>query len=163
MGLVTDLASPPPERVRMGEPNGEHRHEHEHGHEHGHQHGHEHGHEHDHVPSTEAPFVDHGPLQGPPEALVLDIGALMLFADEACLGSEIDVTPQGEPRSHLLHTMIRRRRAVDREFIVGVVPEITAGIYTVWGVDGHPLGDVTIIGGEVTELQVGTGVANGGV
>jgi hypothetical protein len=103
--------------------------------------------------------VDDGPTKGPPEALVLDIGdevgALILYADESCLGMEIDLTPVGAPRSHHMHTMIRRRRAVDREFIVGVYPELVEGNYTVWGIDGHPLGDVMIRGGQVSEFRSG--------
>ena len=51
-----------------------------------------------------------------------DVGALVLYAEEACLGLEVDVTPAGAPRSHHMHTMIRRRRATDREFIAGVYP-----------------------------------------
>jgi hypothetical protein len=51
--------------------------------------------------------------------------------------------------------MIRRRRAVDREFIVGVYPELSEGTYTVWGTDGRPLGDVTVTGGRVAEFQAG--------
>ncbi len=109
--------------------------------------------------NAEAPFVDEGPTQGPPEALVLDIGddigALILYADESCLGMEIDLTPAGAPRSHHLHTMIRRRRAVDREFIAGVYPEVVEGIYTVWGIDDLPLGEVTIEGGRVSEFRSG--------
>ena len=61
-----------------------------------------------------------------------------------CLGQEIDLTPVGVPRSHHMHTMIRRRRGVGREFIAGVYPELQEGDYTVWGIDGHPLGEVTI-------------------
>jgi hypothetical protein len=103
--------------------------------------------------------VDDGPTEGPPEALVLDIGdnvgALILHADESCLGLEIDLTLVGAPRSHHMHTMIRRRRAVDREFIVGVYPELVEGDYTVWGIDGHPLGDVVIKGGHVSEFRSG--------
>ena len=38
--------------------------------------------------------------------------------------------------------MIRRRRGVGREFIAGVYPELLEGTYTVWGLDGHPLGEV---------------------
>jgi hypothetical protein len=115
-------------------------------------------HTHHHPPaSTEAPYVDEGPTDGPPEALVLDIGgnvgALVLYAEASWLGREIDVTPVGAPRSHHMHTMIRRRRAVDREFIAGVFPELDEGTYTVWGIDGHPLGDVTIRGGQVSEFQ----------
>jgi hypothetical protein len=107
----------------------------------------------------EQPFVDSGPTDGPAEALVLDIGgdvgALILYADEACLGEEIDLTPVGVPRSHHLHTMIRRRRAIEREVIVGVYAEVRAGDYTVWGLDGEPLGEVSIAGGQVSEFQGG--------
>jgi hypothetical protein len=115
-------------------------------------------HDHSHG-SVEAPFVDDGPTEGPPEALVLDIGddigALVLYADESCLGKEIDLTPVGAPRSHHVHTMIRRRRAVGREFIAGVYPELVEGVYTVWGIDGFPLGEVTIEGGHVSEFRAG--------
>jgi hypothetical protein len=108
----------------------------------------------------EAPFVDSGPAQGPPEALVLDIGddigALILYADETCLGQEVDLTPAGQPRTHHLHTMIRRRRAIDREIIAGVYVEVTEGTYTVWGLDGRALGEVTITGGEVSEFDGGS-------
>jgi hypothetical protein len=107
--------------------------------------------------TAEAPYVDDGPRAGPAEALVLDIGgevgALVLYAEEACLGLEIDVTPAGAPRSHHMHTMIRRRRAADREFIAGVYPELVEGTYTVWGMDGLPLGEVDIAGGRVSEFH----------
>jgi hypothetical protein len=81
------------------------------------QHAHDHTHAHTHGP-VEAPYVDEGPTDGPPDALVLDIGddigALILYAEEECLGQEIDLTPVGAPRSHHMHTMIRRRRGVGR-------------------------------------------------
>ncbi len=114
---------------------------------------------HPHRAPSKRPIVDEGPTDGPPEALVLDIGedigALILYAEESCLGMEIDLTPVGAPRSHHMHTMIRRRRAVDREFIAGVYPELVEGNYTVWGIDGHPLGDVVIRGGHVSEFRSG--------
>jgi hypothetical protein len=107
----------------------------------------------------EVPFVDSGPTEGPAEALVLDIGddigALILYAEESCLGQEVDLTPAGAPRSHHMHTMIRRRRAVGREFIAGVYPELASGDYELWGLDGVALGPVTISGGAVTEFQGG--------
>jgi hypothetical protein len=110
--------------------------------------------------ADEKPFVDSGPTTGPPDALVLDIGgdigALILYADEACLGQEIDLTPAGAPRAHHLHTMIRRRRAVGREIIAGVYAQVHAGSYTVWGLDGHALGIVTITGGQVAEFHGGS-------
>jgi hypothetical protein len=51
--------------------------------------------------------------------------------------------------------MIRRRRAVTREFIAGVYPELPEGTYTVWGLDGEPLGETTIHGGQVSEFHAG--------
>jgi hypothetical protein len=129
-----------------------------HTHDHTEAHTHDHAQDHTHGP-VEAPYVDEGPTSGPPDALVLDIGedigALILYADEACLGQEIDLTPVGTPRSHQMHTMIRRRRGVGREFIAGVYPELQEGAYTVWGIDGHPLGEVTIAGGRVSEFRAG--------
>jgi hypothetical protein len=121
-------------------------------------HQHPHAHHHGGTP-VELPFVDEGPTVGTAEALVLDIGgsigALILYAEEECLGCEIDLTPVGAPRSHHMHTMIRRRRAVDREFIAGVYPELSEGVYTLWGVDDHPLGEVAIVGGRVSEFRAG--------
>lgn len=106
----------------------------------------------------EAPFVDEGPSDIP-ESLVLDIGddvgALVLYVDDSCLGHEVDITPVGLPQSHHTHTMIRRRRAVDRDFVAGVYPELQSGNYTVWGLDGAPLTEVTISGGRVTEFHAG--------
>jgi hypothetical protein len=107
--------------------------------------------------SVETPFTDEA--NDAPESLVLDIGddfgALVLYADEACLGHEIDLTPVGQPKSHDIHTVIRRRRAVDLEFVAGVYPELHCGTYTVWGTDGVALAEVTIIGGQVTEFKAG--------
>jgi hypothetical protein len=126
----------------------------------------EHHHHHHSDAPAEAPYVDEGPTVGPADALVLDIGgsvgALVLYAEESCLGMEIDLTPVGAPRSHHMHTMIRRRRAIDREFIAGVYPELMEGAYTVWGIDGDPLGEVTIRGGEVSEFHSGDGRASAG-
>lgn len=112
------------------------------------------------MPSREEPFVDPGPLSGPPDALVLDIGgdigALIVYADESCLGSEIDLTPVGAPRSHHLHTMVRRRRATGKDVIAGLYPEVGEGVYTIWGVGATgPLGEVTVVGGRVSEFQGG--------
>jgi hypothetical protein len=105
----------------------------------------------------EEPFVDEA--SDSPESLILDIGdnvgALILYADESCLGQEIDITRSGHSRSHDVHTMIRRRRAVSQEFVAGVYGELESGTYTVWGLDGEPLADIVISGGRVTEFDAG--------
>ena len=111
--------------------------------------------------SREIPFEDSGPRFGPPDALVLDIGgdvgALIIYADESCLGAEIDLTPAGAPRSHHLHTMVRRCRATGRDVIAGLYPEVREGAYTVWGLGNTgPIGEVTIVGGRVSEFPGGS-------
>jgi hypothetical protein len=107
----------------------------------------------------EQPYVDTGPGAGPPDALVLDIGedigALLLYSDESLLGTEIDITPLGAPRSHHVHTMIRRRRIVGHDVIVGVYPQLTAGYYTIWANHGVSLTEVEIVGGQVSEVRIG--------
>jgi hypothetical protein len=112
-----------------------------------------------HSDNVEAPFVDEG-FTDTPDSLVLDIGgdvgALILYAEESCLGQEIDLTVSGSARSHQMHTMIRRRRSLDRNFIAGVYPQIFSGAYTLWGLDGAPLGDVVIEGGQVAEFDGGS-------
>jgi hypothetical protein len=109
--------------------------------------------------NVEPPYVDEGPSDGPADSLVLDIGgdigALILYSEVGCLGQEIDLTRRGAPRSHHMHTMIRRRRGVGREFIAGVYPELFEGVYTVWGLDDRPLGDVTVHGGHVSQFHAG--------
>jgi hypothetical protein len=110
--------------------------------------------------SKEAAFEDPGPRSGPPDALILDIGgdvgALVLYADEQCLGREIDLTPVSMARSHHTHSLIRRRRATDRDIVAGVYPQLNEGEYTVWGLDeGGPIGKVEIVGGQVTEFNGG--------
>ncbi len=102
--------------------------------------------------------MDEGPGDIP-DSLVLDIGgnvgSLILYADESCLGREIDVTRAGHGQSHEIHTMIRRRRAVDREFVAGVYPGLESGTYTIWGLDGGAMAEVDIVGGQITEYDAG--------
>ena len=56
-----------------------------------------------------------------------DVGALILYAEESCLGMEIDLTPVGAPRSHHMHTMIRRRRASTASSSPGCTPSWSKG------------------------------------
>jgi hypothetical protein len=127
----------------------------------------DHDHDHDPEPAPRIPlratqaeeaYVDPGPGSGPPEAVVLDIGgdvgALIVYTTESRIGTEVDLTPVGAPRSHHVHTMIRRRRLADRDVAAGVYPELVEGRYTVWG-DDAPLGDVEITGGRVTTFDAG--------
>ncbi|HTW05866.1 MAG TPA: hypothetical protein VME46_00030 [Acidimicrobiales bacterium] len=109
---------------------------------------------------TEQPFDGFAPRSGPPDALVLDVGgdvgALIIYADEQCLGREVDLTPAGAPRSHHIHTMVRRRRVSGGDVVAGLYPELRQGKYTVWGLDDEgPIGEVVVLGGKVSEFRAG--------
>jgi hypothetical protein len=110
------------------------------------------------VTTGEAPYVDPGPRSGPADALVLDIGldagALVVYAPEAWVGDELDVTREGEPRSHHRHLQVRRRRAPVGDVVAGVLPSLGAGRYTVWGPSGSAIATVSVAAGEVTSVLV---------
>jgi hypothetical protein len=105
---------------------------------------------------VEAPYVDPGPRTGTGDALVLDIGddtgALVVYAPSSWIGSELDVTAAGAPRSHHRHLLVRRLRAGGADVIAGVLPSLPAGEYTVWGPSGSSVASVSITGGSVATV-----------
>jgi hypothetical protein len=110
------------------------------------------------VTTGEAPYVDPGPRSGPADALVLDIGldagAMVVYAPEGWIGDELDVTREGEPRSHHRHLQVRRLRAPVGDVVAGVLPSLPAGRYTVWGTSGSEVATVAVAAGEVTSVLV---------
>jgi hypothetical protein len=107
---------------------------------------------------AEVPYVDPGPRSGPADALMLDIGgdigALVVEAPDEWVGAELDVTRDGEPRSHHRHLLVRRLRVARADVIAGVLPALPAGRYTVWGPTGGPVATADIAGGAVTSISV---------
>ncbi|HZQ59469.1 MAG TPA: hypothetical protein VFA84_15620 [Acidimicrobiales bacterium] len=107
---------------------------------------------------SEAPYVDPGPRSGAPDALVLDIGgeigALVVHAPPSWIGTELDVTAEGEPRSHHRHLLVRRLHAGGHDVVAGVLPSLPAGAYTVWGPSGSPVASVSVSGGTVATVSV---------
>ncbi len=109
-----------------------------------------------------------------------DIGALILYTNADLAGREIEVSRIDEPdprhddahvhdgghqhgpepdhvhgqgHEHRVHTAILERRAGGAVTYAGIYPELTAGRYRVW-IDDPALPDqVTIVGGEVAELD----------
>jgi hypothetical protein len=103
-----------------------------------------------------------------------DIGALILYTDAEYNGREIEVSPVDEPadenghdhehahehghvhgheHGHRTHTAIHERRAGDETTYAGIYVELKAGTYRIW-VDDPTLTDrVTIVGGEVAEVD----------
>jgi hypothetical protein len=107
-----------------------------------------------------------------------EIGALILYTDAEYDQREIEVSPidepehgqghghedhhdhlhshehgQGHGHGHRVHTAIHERSSGGQVTYAGIYPELKAGTYKIW-IDDPTLPDrVTIIGGEVAELD----------
>lgn len=80
------------------------------------------------------------------------VGALILRADAAHLGREIEISPlarDGEPEPARTHSMVRERHT-DPPTYDAVYPDLQEGEYTVWRDKGAPAGTVTITGGQIS-------------
>jgi hypothetical protein len=114
--------------------------------EHNHEPEHEHDHEHKHENGEWLPGI------GSVLDIGGDVGALVLYTDERHLGREIEICPIGD-ESRRVHTAIHERRVGERRLYAGVYPELPAGNYRIW-IDDPALPDtVTIVGGEVAEMD----------
>jgi len=106
------------------------------------------------------------------EDAVLDIGgdtgALILYTDAEYDGREIEVSPidqddhEDEPahdhhhaheHGYRTHTAIHERRVGGSVTYAGIYPELKAGTYRIWADDPSLPDRVTILGGEVAEID----------
>jgi hypothetical protein len=78
-----------------------------------------------------------------------DVGALIIYTRQELLGEEIEVSPKGND-AHRVHTQVLERRANGRTVFAALFLALPAGDYTIWS---NPAADVTIIGGEVAQLD----------
>jgi hypothetical protein len=111
-----------------------------------HDHDHDQPHTHAHESSEKRVHV---------EDLVLDIGddvgALILYTGPEYDEREIELSLEGDTRR--THTAIHERRIGGRTVFAGVYPDLRAGDYRLW-TDRPDLRDrVTIVAGQVSELD----------
>jgi hypothetical protein len=81
-----------------------------------------------------------------------DIGALILYTKPEANGDEIEISPVGE-NGHWSHNQVHERNFQGRVCFAAVYPELHAGEYELWGDGPSPVDRVTIVGGEVAELD----------
>jgi hypothetical protein len=90
-----------------------------------------------------------------PETVVLDIGrhvgALMIYAESALRGREIEVSPCGNPAR--VHVEVLERRIDNQPVFAAVFPALQAGAYDIWDSPDISSNTVTIRGGEVTTVD----------
>ena len=91
-----------------------------------------------------------------PEPVVLDIGddigALLLYTSPAWHGREIEVSLVGQDTQRV-HTAVLERIIGDQTRYVAVYAELPAGRYRIWGDDPRLSNQVTIVGGQVAEVD----------
>jgi hypothetical protein len=131
----------------------EHGHSDLHGHSHFHGHSDSHGadgHTHDRKPENN--YL--GPSNDGSVMLDIggDIGALVLITPQSLLGTEIEVSPADQDAVRT-HVAIRERRGPGGTRYAGIYPSLVAGTYTVWDLDGNAADTVTIVGGQVAQLD----------
>ena len=78
-----------------------------------------------------------------------DIGALAVYTQANLLGQEIEVSIKGND-DRRIHTAIHERKVAGQSFYAGLFLSLPAGTYIVWV---HPSCEVTVVGGEVAELN----------
>ncbi len=90
------------------------------------------------------------------EQAVLDIGgdtgALIIYCHPKLRGQQIEVSPRANEWQRI-HTDVLERRANQRPVFAALFLALLAGDYVVWGNGTNPIGEVTICGGEVAEIN----------
>jgi len=81
-----------------------------------------------------------------------DIGALIIhFRRELC-GRQIDVSPKGRTWQRT-HTDVLERQANGRPLFAALFLSLPADDYFIWGESSQPVGEITITGGQVAEVD----------
>ncbi len=81
-----------------------------------------------------------------------DVGALVIYCRPEMRGKQIDVSPQGYQWQRI-HTDVLERRANKRPVFAALFLALSAGDYFIWGNGEEPIGEVSIIGGQVAEIH----------
>jgi hypothetical protein len=121
------------------------------GHDH-HPHDHDHLHGHGTGQHVHERYAD----RAHPEFVVLDIGdglgALIVYADSALHGREIEISPTGGDGDRQ-HKDVLERKIGGRPTFTAVFDKLPAGTYTLWVDDEARVREVAIADGVVAELD----------
>jgi hypothetical protein len=81
-----------------------------------------------------------------------DVGALIIYCRPELRGKQIDVSLRGYEWQRT-HTDVLERRANNRATFAALFLSLLVGDYVIWGNGSEPIGEVTITGGQVTEID----------
>lgn len=101
-------------------------------------------------------MTEHHDMSTRTAQVVLDIGgemgALVLYTGPERNGEEIEICPAGHA-GHRSHNQVHERQFNGRTWYAAVYPELRAGEYELWNAGPLPADRVTIVGGQVAELD----------
>jgi hypothetical protein len=101
-------------------------------------------------------MTEHHSHRSHPEPVVLeiggDLGALVVYADAAVHGAEIEISP-AEDDADRSHKEVLHRPAGGAPTYAAVFDRIAAGRYTLWMHDSAVTRGVAVTGGGITELD----------
>ncbi|HEY7348645.1 MAG TPA: hypothetical protein VH599_10055 [Ktedonobacterales bacterium] len=81
-----------------------------------------------------------------------DVGALIIYTGAGLHGEEIEVSPQGED-GRRTHTAVLERRVNGGSVFAALFLALREGTYRIWRNDGDVAEVVTIVGGEVAQVD----------
>ena len=81
-----------------------------------------------------------------------DIGALIIYSRHELCGQQIDVSPQ-ERTWQRIHTDILERRVNGYPVFAALFLSLLADDYIIWGERERPIGEITVTGGQVAEVD----------
>jgi len=101
-------------------------------------------------------MTEHHSHRSHPEQVVLeiggDLGALVVYADAAVHGAEIEISPEGADADRS-HKEVLHRPVAGRPTYAAVFDRIAGGSYTLWVQDAAVARGVAVKGGCITELD----------
>jgi hypothetical protein len=81
-----------------------------------------------------------------------DIGALVIYCRPELRGKQIDVSLRGREWQRT-HTDVLERRTNNQSVFAALFYSLPIGDYVIWGNSREPIGEATITGGQVTEIN----------
>jgi len=81
-----------------------------------------------------------------------DVGALIIYCRSELRGKQIDISLR-EREWQRVHTDVLERRANNRPTFAALFFSLPIGDYVIWGSSTEPIGEVTITGGQVAEID----------
>lgn len=81
-----------------------------------------------------------------------DVGALIIYTRAEMLGKQIDVSPRDREWARI-HTDVLERRTNGKSVFAALFLALAADTYVIWGANSEPIGEITIEGGQVAEVN----------